>query len=380
MVFCSPECQKAAESGSSDDPMGLKSHSELDCHELQLFAACKDIIDEEEMEKGEPQWLAYSDLPQSFLESKQPAGWSSYAELRGMPTFSPPFMALVTDALSFPLTLVHALGQCLTPPSAACSPTAILLKEALAGGVLRIHLMGAEWDSEGTGEDKWMEILHLLPDIKALELVLVGPSLPDECHEASSEMCAMLADEKEGRPYTLTFWKGNYEVYMQNPDYTPPHLAVAFHSGLADLREEWRPAITPLINRGIPLLLTHYHKLEADFDYRTLKCHFKAHIVGDNFSLNPYQSLLPIPDVFEGRVYYCNHFTTLAWGSSAGIHEGIIPKKIQENASSKKRKGEHVPRPVGSDAISNDVKPSLSASHKKTKPKPMAQSKKKSKY
>jgi hypothetical protein len=231
-----------------------------------------------------------------------------------MPSFSPPFMALVSDALSFPLTVVYALLQCVSAPSPACEPPANLLKEALAGGSLRIHLLGAEWDSEGTGEDKWMEILHLLPGVHSLELVLVGPSLPEEAHQTTKEMSVMLGDEKEGRPYCLKYWKGTYEAFMVGDDYVLPHLAVAFHSGLADFREEWRPAVTPLINRGVPLVLTHYHRHEADFDCRTLRCHFQAHIIGDNFALNPYQSLLPIPDVFEGRVYYCNHYLTIAWG------------------------------------------------------------------
>lgn len=307
----------------------------MDCHELQLFAGCKDIIDEEELEKGVPQWLPYSDLAESFF-SQPSRGWSSYAELRQMPEFSPPFMALVTDALSAPLTLVHALGQFSEqPPTQDCLHAALLLKEALNGGVLRIHLLGAEWEAEGAGEDKWMEVLHLLPSVQGLELTLVGPALPEESHGASSELHVLLGDEKEGRPYSLRFWRGNYEAFMLETDYSAPHLAVAFHSGLADFREDWRPALSPLVARGVPLLFTHYHQHEAEFDLRTLKLHFNARVL-EGHGANPYQSLLPIPDVFEGRVYYCNHFMTLVWGSQEG--QAATNKRKGQDAGAKKQK------------------------------------------
>jgi hypothetical protein len=331
VFFCGEACQKEAMArGMAQcdpcDAAGYRGgHNEQDCHELQLFGASKDIIDSEELEKGHPTWLPYKDLTTAYTDPKQTAvhGWKRYCEARDMPGFSEPFLALATESLSFPMSILHAAGA---------------LRDAgfpnpCARGEVILHVIGAEWETEGEGPEKWMELLHLLPSVTNVRVVLVGPTLPTEAHLMTQECCAMLAppraegeeeqeeeeeqDLTEGRPYTVESYVGSYEEYVKSEEYSTPNLAVAFHPGLADYKKEWSGAIEVLLERNVPMLLTHYHKHEAEFDARTLETSFGAHVLVAA-SPNPYRSLLPMPDpLFEGRVYYSNNYHTLVRGRAA---------------------------------------------------------------
>lgn len=132
---------------------------------------------QEGMEKGEPQWLAYKDLSISFLDIEKSRdhedvdehGWQLYCAVREMPSFSVPFLAIASDALSFPLTIAYAFYLCRengvpVPPCVEVSSAPSRLSTAAdSSSHLTLHLLGAEWDSEGVGSDKWMEIMQLFP-------------------------------------------------------------------------------------------------------------------------------------------------------------------------------------------------------------------------
>ena len=186
----------------------------------KLYEEAVQIVQDNNLTRGEALWLPEEDLAST---ATAPKDWDEYAELRGMPIDSDAKTALITNVLTFPLTAFHVLKTAADP--------ALLTKSDL-----EVHLLGAEYDTEADGPEKWAELLQLLPNVQRLSLVLIGPELPEEMN---GQAIVVSVDPDEGqteeRTASIQFYSS---LYHDMPESLPtPDLAIAFNSGLLQLSQ-----------------------------------------------------------------------------------------------------------------------------------------------
>lgn len=140
----------------------------------KLLDEISEMIQQYELNKGEPLWVAEGTVPAS---ARLPTSWGQYGALRHMPVDGEAAKCVITDALCFPLTALHAASKLLAPPPAGDGSH--VLAGDIARDTLTVHVIGAE-DAECNGEDKWAELLQMLPGVARLNLVMVGPEVDEE--------------------------------------------------------------------------------------------------------------------------------------------------------------------------------------------------------
>lgn len=142
----------------------------------KLLDEISEMIKQYELNKGEPLWVAEGTVQAS---ARLPTSWGQYGALRHMPVDGEAAKCVITDALCFPLTALHAAAKLLAPPPSAGSDGLHVLAGDIARDTLTVHVIGAE-DAECNGEDKWAELLQMLPGVAKLNLVMVGPEVDEE--------------------------------------------------------------------------------------------------------------------------------------------------------------------------------------------------------
>lgn len=114
-----------------------------------------------------------------------PGSWAGYlAAKRGDQHFDlpeqflrmPPVLAMLTDSLSVPLTIVYALHKHYGHALLANMPH------------ISVHIIGATESFEDFGTHKYEEIMHWLPACRSLSLSLVGPELAIEASTKNEEI------------------------------------------------------------------------------------------------------------------------------------------------------------------------------------------------
>ena len=266
----------------------------VDFDGLALHRACGRLIAKRGLRRGEspggwrPPRRALCPLPRS---------WRSLAAAAAMPGGNAR-RALITDALSFPLTALHALRL------------QYGAEIQHHDGYVSIIVLGAEVGAELAGCQKWLVLLRALPAARAVRLLFVGPRVP-----------ARLAGQRRRlrlgrRKLELRFLRGVYHdvchhaLALEEP---PPALAIAYNSGIADFAPSWAPTVRALLAARVPLAFTSYHAPEAGLDARTLAT-LGARVVV-RAAPNPFSSKLPhLDEFFVGRTYSANAFLTLCAG------------------------------------------------------------------
>lgn len=157
---------------------------------------------------------------------------------------------LACDGLSIPLTLLAALEQS--------------LDNLRTRTKLTIHFVGAagkEFHTIGAME----EVLHLLPKLKVVQLVYVGPelpsTLPDFINDRACFVCRPL-----GRKRTTITWTGLYQDFVKTVQYKahPPDIFAILNSGFSEVGTvSWIPTLKFILESGVPAVLTSYSKPEA---------------------------------------------------------------------------------------------------------------------
>jgi hypothetical protein len=84
---------------------------------------------------------------------------------------------MLTDGLSFPLTILWGLFQ------------AYPLQELLALESVEVHVLGAEYAEANGALDKYEEVLHWLPNCRALTILLCGPCIREETSFVTEDLC-----------------------------------------------------------------------------------------------------------------------------------------------------------------------------------------------
>ncbi|XP_049827684.1 nascent polypeptide-associated complex subunit alpha, muscle-specific form-like [Schistocerca gregaria] len=281
------------------------------CHDLQLYKSL--IIYQSRNGVINPQLPVF--LPESF----QPLSGdmqSDLLKLSGSVDASPLERAVLSEIATGPLTALFALQK-----SNKVSGTT----EKLV-----VHFVGAEWSFEMERADKWEAfLLHLIPSLKALVLVFVGPevcSLPPEARgllQKQSTLCPQC--QEKGRTVEMVIPPQTfYHEYVASQDYIPPTIICAYNAGLyrpnghKDI-DSWSDTVTALLrDPSVPVAVTSYTAEEVLKDAERLQHHRALNFVLPP-SQNPYRSLRPnrnfasddvTPVIFKN--YYIMIATSLA--------------------------------------------------------------------
>lgn len=209
-------------------------------------------------------------------------------------------VALLSELLTCPLTLLYALEKC----------------EMLFSRNLVIHVVGAA-AFECTFLKKWEIILHCLPQLIFLDLVFVGP----EIEQGFKTTCVLCVDcQKKGRELNTHFHSGNlYHQYATSKTFLMPDIIVAYNCGLHEYvgtdADTWLLSLPFLVKfNQTPLLLTSYTSDEAYRDFaRILDCRKDSLTVYLKCAKNPFASKRPYRDWGSENcdVFFQNNFITL---------------------------------------------------------------------
>ncbi|KAH8370432.1 hypothetical protein KR093_003449, partial [Drosophila rubida] len=169
-------------------------------------------------------------------------------------------LAALTQISTGPLTAFYALKLC----------------ERLQAEQLTIHLVGAEMEFEVDVFQKWeIFLLHILPAVKTLRVVFVGPELNSSkvsFEQLSKIKCCRLCRKAE-RTVEYYFENRLYHDYCVQSSFKSPDLVCFFNSGLYRatgyaLEDTWPDTIQAALNLKCPMVVTSYTKYEAPLDMK----------------------------------------------------------------------------------------------------------------
>ncbi|CAE8667578.1 unnamed protein product [Polarella glacialis] len=234
-------------------------------------------------------------------------GVDFFLRLHELSHFSAELQALVADALSGPLTALHALRE--VHKGLDSMDEGRLLPGRGAGDsfdTLEVHLIGAElseWWSAGVFE----ELLHRL-DCKVLRLRLVGPQLAVPGNAATEEQVPVCPQcSADGKSLHITHYCMPYEAFLAHFTSLPtPFLRLALNAGLfsADVsavindtsasgqQAPWSKALQAIakLEDQVPLVVTGYNLQESERNAGVLREH--GFDCGVEPSLSPFGSPL----------------------------------------------------------------------------------------
>ncbi|XP_060653805.1 uncharacterized protein LOC132789649 [Drosophila nasuta] len=169
-------------------------------------------------------------------------------------------LAALTQISTGPLTAFYALKLC----------------DRLKAEQLTIHLVGAEMEFEVDVFQKWeIFLLHILPAVKTLSVVFVGPELNSSkvsFEQLSKIKCCRLCRKAE-RTVEYYFENRLYHDYCALPSFKTPDLVCFFNAGLYRatgyaLEDTWPDTIQAALNLKCPMVTTSYTKYEAPLDMK----------------------------------------------------------------------------------------------------------------
>lgn len=191
----------------------------------------------------------------------------------------------LTEIASVPLTALHALQLC--------------CEQLLISSVsLEIHLIGAESNFETNYLEKWeLYFIHLIPNLKYLKVVFIGPELNVSYEEGKKHINC---DECKKKKKYLEFQyiSALYHDYAKSKTYTLPGIICAFNPGLYRTTghsgcDTWPVTIKTMFSvMKIPIVLTAYTKAESELDLQRVKTIQTINIVKGPCK-NPFSSLKP---------------------------------------------------------------------------------------
>ncbi|XP_037085848.1 putative protein MSS51 homolog, mitochondrial [Pollicipes pollicipes] len=232
----------------------------------------------------------------------------------------PVLIAFLTERLSFPLTVLHALQRL-----PAGRPVQELER-------LTVHVVGAQMLVECLGIIKWEYLVHRLPALRAIRLVFVGPELFRGC---GRDMAGAVEDSgatrcedctRRQRDVVHEMRPTTYHAYCRGPHWTRPDVVVCFNSGIHEFaeREEdtWRESLPFLVRHDdVPLILTAYTRTELDRDLAQLERAVPDLRTRLEPAKNPYGSTKPVRDMCredDCDVFFLNQFLAVVQGSGGG--------------------------------------------------------------
>ncbi len=306
-------CRSCLGGGDDDDvtctwkqfhPDEADAEDSIECdHYLNILLALGMTID-----KGQPLALASQhNCPTLF----QPQNWHEYLQKKSrdfslsMVFAITPVLHFVTENLSFPLTIHHALS--LDGVDRRQNKTK-----------LTVHCLGAG-RTEEVALRAFAEIARMNPLLEKVKIFLIGPGVGYANENNNGRVIPMndLLSEEEGEEClntsvaTVEIWKSLYhDLERDGKLEEEPDLYVAFNCGFSDSNHTpyWLPTLRSIQRKNIPLIFTGYDAKEVRLDTELVVGDLQMDLVVHP-SPNPFRSLRPYPDpAKDGDVpfYYQN--------------------------------------------------------------------------
>jgi splicing suppressor protein 51 len=257
------------------------------------------MLDCEEI-RYQPLWA-----PEEYDENKSypplPKDWNGYFKWRKASRIlqHDSYCRVITNTLSLPLTILSALERFYTRDQLHSIDDMV------------IHLIGAN-QYELLALMTFEEIMHVLPNIKTLQLVMIGLEMTSRNNGFPLQCCPRCTDKNRKR--ICSMYPVTYHDFAISLDYNQPHLAVGFNTGLyEDDTELWKPTIECLLDKNLPCSFTSYSKEEATEDVKILKDLGAKVLTGAKE--NKWRSNMPLiePQAVD-KFYYNNYYRTLFQG------------------------------------------------------------------
>ncbi|KAK3882355.1 hypothetical protein Pcinc_013262 [Petrolisthes cinctipes] len=228
------------------------------------------------------------------------------------------FLILMSERLTYPLSVLYALQQIKIGPSQ---------RDISKVTELTIHVVGAESTIEMLGIIRWEYLAHILPALQKLHVVFVGPQVfsvsdlddpvPDNHCLDDSGMTLCEDCQVKGRAIVYEMCQMLYHEYVAASYSTRPDAIVAFNCGFhefhGDKIDTWPESLKLMIQDSeTPLIFTSYTEKEAMKDLHVLQEMGEVDVIIPRH-MNPYQSLRPHRDPAKedgADLFYVNRFIT----------------------------------------------------------------------
>ena len=275
----------------------------LECDSLEAVTGIQDIAIPCEVDS------TYKKLPDkliSLLRSENP---------------DPRHVTLLTERLSYPLSLLYALEIVGVRGKPVCEASSLC-----------VHVVGAQPMTELLGLIRWEYMVHRLPRLRKLRIAFIGPevfkdgSVTEEEDSASFggyvvddtgiTMCDVC--QKDERKIIYEMSDKCYHDFVASGDYSSPDIIIAFNCGFHEQNDDyengWAKTFPFLVaDMNVPLVFTSYTEKEASRDLEVLNAAVPVSTVVKS-RLNPYGSLRPYRDHEADNdvppVYFWNNFIT----------------------------------------------------------------------
>lgn len=254
-------------------------------------------------------------------------------ELLAMPAVA----GQLTDTMSGIFTVIHTLQKVYAAEDARASRSGSSPAPPSSRSRIVLHVLGAEVNDQ-LGATAFEEVLHFFPECTSLDVVMCGPGLRTgpPFHTSDQAISKHLCKGcKKKCSVRCTIVQTTYhEAIMSEAipsSLRRPTIAIAMNSGLHEresgLLHSWEPTIKFLYENNVPTIFTSYTKDEVEADQEQIFSVVRdsdlaiAATMGLTIdekdlekgvfmvpgTLNPFRSLLPMPDTFEDNEFFFNN-------------------------------------------------------------------------
>ncbi|EFN82414.1 uncharacterized protein LOC105185171 [Harpegnathos saltator] len=190
-----------------------------------------------------------------------------------------------------------------------------------------IHVIGAEFQFECIHLHVWEKFfLHLIPNLKRLRLMFVGPELrlPTVPLNLLAAVKICTACKSFDRHVNVSFHPGKfYHDFCRSKQFVKPNLVCLFNPGLYrqtgfEGRDTWPETIREFCKTGVPVCITSYTKHEIPREMTRIKSIADAKTILEP-RRNPYASIKPDRNFVSddtAPLIYKNYYLAIVRGKS----------------------------------------------------------------
>nr|XP_018911935.1 PREDICTED: uncharacterized protein LOC109040441 isoform X1 [Bemisia tabaci] len=217
----------------------------------------------------------------------------------------------LTQLITAPLTVLFGADDLFRPPTGSRKQFVV-------------HLIGAEVEFELEPVQKWeLFFQHLVPELEALKLVLIGPELLES--QVGEKFVGCAECKRRNKSLDVIFESGLlYHEYITTEKYIKPDLVCIFNPGLSRLtgyneEDSWSDTISVMFQENVPVVMTEYTEFEITSDLKRIQDIASVNILKapqkNPFSSHrPYRNFISddcIPVIFK-NYYICVMIATRA--------------------------------------------------------------------
>lgn len=195
---------------------------------------------------------------------------------------------VMTDYISEPLTVYH-----------------VLQKLKFSDSKCTVHIIDAN-SVNNLGMQAWEILFHLLPELRLLVIVLIGPNLKN--YDVHDIKCCGKCQNKNF--YTFVESKSYYDFLriIDKNNNKKPNIIVGFH---AELYEGWEKCIEAMSTQECPLVLTALSKQQANKNKQMIEKVTSKYNNKSFITLNNFHSYVPQIEIETGEIYLRHEMLTI---------------------------------------------------------------------